>query len=85
MPNAIIPCEKNLELEVKIEAFAEVIRVEAHKLSGHGLSEKDFYDSGILEGAIQRIRGPEGTFLVLGIRRGEKIFDVKTERRRIEF
>ena len=35
--------------------------------------------------AIQRIRGPEGTFLVLGIRRGEKIFDVKTERRRIEF
>lgn len=57
MPNASIPCEKNLDLEAKIEAFAETIRTEAHKLSGHGLEEKDFYESGILEGAIQRIRG----------------------------
>lgn len=57
MSAPIIPCEKNGELEAKIEAFAETIRTEAHKLSGHGLSEKDFYESGILEGAIQRIRG----------------------------
>ena len=57
MSKAIIPCEKNPELEAKIEAFAEVIRVEAHNLSGHGLSEKDFYELGILEGSIQRIRG----------------------------
>src|ERR1700738_1618599 len=57
MSAAIIPCEKNAELEKKIEAFAEIILAQAHKLEGHGLSEKDFYDSGILEGAIQRIRG----------------------------
>lgn len=57
MSAAITPCEKNKDLEAKIEAFADTIRVEAHKLSGHGLSEKEFYESGILEGAIQRIRG----------------------------
>jgi hypothetical protein len=57
MSVAIIPCEKNPDLEKKIEAFAEVIRTQAHQLAGHGLSEKDFYGSGILEGAIQRIRG----------------------------
>src|SRR5665647_1680342 len=57
MSGAVIPCEKNLDLQKKIEEFAEVIRVQAHKLEGHGLTEKDFYESGILEGAIQRIRG----------------------------
>ena len=57
MSAVIIPCEKNIELQAKIENFAETIQTEAHKLSGHGLAEKEFYASGILEGAIQRIRG----------------------------
>lgn len=33
------------------------MKTEAHKLGTHGLTEKDFYESGILEGAVQRIRG----------------------------
>ena len=54
---AIIPCERNAELEKLIDDFAEVLKTEAHKFGTHGLSEADFYQSGILEGAIQRIRG----------------------------
>lgn len=33
------------------------MKTEAHKLGVHGLSEEDFYRSGLLSGAIQRIRG----------------------------
>ena len=54
---AIIPCQRSNSLNQAIEAFAEVLRTETHTLGAHGLSEADFYESGILEGAIQRIRG----------------------------
>jgi hypothetical protein len=53
----IIPCEQNSNLDQLIEEYSEVLKTEAHKLGTHGLSESDFYESGILEGAIQRIRG----------------------------
>lgn len=54
---AVIPCERNADLEKQIESFAEVIKTATHTLGTHGLSEAEFYKSGILEGAIQRIRG----------------------------
>jgi len=54
---AIIPCEKKPALKEQIDLFAEVLKTEAHKLGAHGLSEDEFYRSGLLEGAIQRIRG----------------------------
>lgn len=52
-----IPCGENKELRKKIQEFAEVLKTEAHKLGTHGLSEKDFYNSGLFRGAIERIRG----------------------------
>jgi len=54
---SIIPCEKNEELTKRIESFAETLKVEAHLLGEHGLSEQEFYDSGLFRGAIERIRG----------------------------
>ncbi|GAB2782008.1 hypothetical protein GCM10027040_05050 [Halomonas shantousis] len=51
------PCEKNKELKKKIEDFAETLKVEAHTLGDHGLSEEDFYNSGVFRGAVERIRG----------------------------
>lgn len=54
---AVIPCEQNTNLEKQIDDFAEVLKTASHTLGAHGLSEKDFYQSGVLEGAIQRIRG----------------------------
>jgi hypothetical protein len=55
--SAVIPCEQNANLEKQIEDFAEVLRTSTHSLGTHGLTEAEFYESGILEGAIQRIRG----------------------------
>lgn len=57
MPEAVIPCERNTSLEQQIEDYAESLRTEGHTIGDHGLEEDDFYRSGILEGAIQRIRG----------------------------
>lgn len=54
---SIIPCEKNRELRQKIEDFAEVLKTESHALGDHGLSEHDFYASGLFRGAIERVRG----------------------------
>lgn len=54
---SIIPCEQNEELRKRIEGFAEVLKTEAHTLSGHGLTEQEFYNSGLFRGAIERIRG----------------------------
>jgi hypothetical protein len=53
----VIPCEQNQQLRQRIEEFAETLKVEAHKLGTHGLSEKEFYNSGLFRGAIERIRG----------------------------
>lgn len=52
-----IPCNRNEELRRQIEAYAEVLKVEAHKLGSHGLEENEFYEKGIFSGAIQLIRG----------------------------
>lgn len=54
---SIIPCEQNQGLREQIERFAEVLKTEAYKLGQHGLDEKDFYNSGLFRGAIERVRG----------------------------
>lgn len=52
-----IPCEQNKQLKKQIEEFAEVLKTESHTLGEHGLSENEFYNSGLFRGAIERIRG----------------------------
>ena len=54
---SVIPCEQNKELRKQIEEMAEVLKTESHTLGNHGLSESDFYNSGLFRGAIERIRG----------------------------
>ncbi|MBZ9711473.1 hypothetical protein LB543_32820 [Mesorhizobium sp. ESP7-2] len=54
---SVIPCEQNADLRDQIERFAEVLKTQAHTLGAHGLDEKDFYNSGVFRGAIERIRG----------------------------
>ena len=54
---SVIPCEQNADLKAKIDAFAEVLKTQAHVLGAHGLDERDFYNSGLFRGAIERIRG----------------------------
>ncbi|BBO86818.1 hypothetical protein DSCO28_73840 (plasmid) [Desulfosarcina ovata subsp. sediminis] len=54
---SVIPCEKNKKLRSQIEKYAETLKCEAHRLGDHGLSEAEFYNSGVFRGAIERIRG----------------------------
>lgn len=54
---SIIPCKQNTELRKKIEELAEVLKTQSHTLGNHGLSEAEFYNSGLFRGAVERIRG----------------------------
>lgn len=54
---SIIPCLRNNELRRQIEEFAETLKTEAHRLGAHGLSEQEFYNSGLFRGVIERVRG----------------------------
>ena len=51
-----IPCSQDAELRRKIEALAEVLKTESHNLAPE-VSERDFYQSGLFRGAIERVRG----------------------------
>ena len=53
----VIPCRENQELRELIRQYAETLKREAHRLGDHGLSEQEFYDSGLFRGAIERVRG----------------------------
>lgn len=54
---SVIPCVQDQEFREKIKELAEVLKTESHALGNHGLSEREFYDSGLFRGAIERIRG----------------------------
>lgn len=54
---SVIPCNKNAELTAVVRAYADALMTEAHKLGNHGLTEDEFYDFGVLRGAIERVRG----------------------------
>ena len=53
----VIPCEQNKELRKKILEFSEILKSKSHTLGDHGLSEQEFYDSGLFRGVIERVRG----------------------------
>lgn len=53
----IIPCIADPALEARVKAYAEVLKTEAHRLGEHGLSEEEFYSSGVFRGAIEQVRG----------------------------
>ncbi len=55
--NDVTPCAPNPDIKEKIETYAEELKTQAHSVGSHGLTEKEFYESGIFEGAVERIRG----------------------------
>ncbi len=54
---SVIPCRKNAKLVTMIHEYAEALKQDGHLLGKHGLSEREFHDSGLFRGAIERIRG----------------------------
>ncbi len=53
----VTPCEPNSEIRKRIEEFAEELKTQAHLIGTHGLTESEFYESGLFEGTIERLRG----------------------------
>lgn len=79
----VIPCERNAELKSRIESFAETLKHEAHRLGNHGLSEAEFYDSGLFRGAIERIRGQFAASMIEKRKFAEAILDHLAEKKLI--
>lgn len=55
--NKVIQCCSDFDLKAKIDTFAEILKTRSHELNCFGMTEEEFYESGIFEGAVQRIRG----------------------------
>lgn len=54
---AVVPCERNPDLERRIREYAETLQTQGHRLGNHGLDEEEFHQSGLFRGAIERVRG----------------------------
>ena len=52
-----IPCQRLPGLKDSVVKYAEELKTQGHLIGSHGLSEQEFHESGIFEGAIQRVRG----------------------------
>ena len=63
MKKDVTPCVPNSEITAKIDGFAEELKAQAHLLGSHGLSEQEFYASGLFDGTIERIRGQKSASL----------------------
>ena len=55
----IIPCVLSDETRRLIDAYAEALKNQAHRIGDHGLSEEEFWASGLFRGAIERLRGQQ--------------------------
>ncbi len=53
----IIPCELLPEVKETIQVYAEELKEQAHTIGSHGLSQKEFQNSGIFRSALERLRG----------------------------
>jgi len=60
----VIFCELLPETRAQIEAFAEALKEQAPNIGGHGLSEQEFWDAGILRAAIEKLRGTQAASMV---------------------
>ena len=59
MRQSVIPCELLPETRNRIWQFADSLKQAAPSIGGHGLSEDEFWDSGVFGAAIERLRGQQ--------------------------
>ncbi len=55
----IIPCIRPPEFYEKIADYAEALRQQAPSIGRHGLTEDEFWKSGLFRGAIEKLRGTQ--------------------------
>jgi hypothetical protein len=55
----VIPCSLAPESRVRIVRYAEELKMAAPQVGSHGLSEEVFWNSGLFQSAIERLRGSQ--------------------------
>jgi hypothetical protein len=57
--SGVIPCSLLPETRARISKFAEDLKAAAPKVGSHGLTENEFWNSGLFQGAVERLRGTQ--------------------------
>lgn len=57
--SGVIPCSLLPETRARISKFAEDLKAAAPKIGSHGLNEDEFWNSGIFQSAVERLRGTQ--------------------------
>jgi hypothetical protein len=57
--SAVIPCSLLPEMRSRIAKFADELKAAAPKIGSHGLDENEFWDSGLFQSAVERLRGTQ--------------------------
>ena len=55
--NPVIPCSLSDDSRKRIETYAAELRAHAPSLGSHGLNEAEFWESGLFQSAVERLRG----------------------------
>jgi len=55
----VIPCSLLPETRARISKYAEDLRTAAPKVGSHGLAENEFWNSGLFQSAVERLRGTQ--------------------------
>lgn len=59
----VIPCQKNANFLALVDKYSKELSENAHEVGSHGLSEADFYQSGLFRAAIEKLRGQQAAFM----------------------
>ncbi len=55
----IVLCKRTPQFTRTIREFAEALKTAAPQIGNHGMSEAEFWDSGLFRGAVERLRGQQ--------------------------
>jgi hypothetical protein len=80
----IIPCVLSDETRRSIDAYAEALRNQAHTIGDHGLSEEEFWTSGLFRGAIERLRGQQAASMAQKRRFIESVLEYLKQKKGID-
>jgi hypothetical protein len=61
----ITPCQLLAETRDAIVAYAEALKTAAPSIGTHGLSPQEFWDSGLFQSAIERLRGQQAASMAI--------------------
>jgi hypothetical protein len=65
LETAVIPCSLDSESKDRILKYAEELKAAAPHIGSHGFSEEEFWNSGIFQSAIERLRGSQAATTVV--------------------